>query len=186
MIRILLQNNANNWIDSEDVARNLDLAAHHTLIESEDFQELIPRRAEALAMRLSDTVEPLFGLQKPLGLWEVDILKEWQRQRPALKKIFVSALKVKTKALVSKGVFEVIFPAPGCKYNPGDMDGEELERGNERSELGQSRIVQVCLVPGLRNLAFDRKLVDRISFQRPSTSSAEPGVNIAKPLVIPK
>lgn len=183
----MLQNNANNWTDSEDVARNLDLAVHHTLIGSEHFQnEIIPRRAEALAMRLSATVEPLFGLQKPLDLWEVDILKEWQRQQPALKKIFVSALKVKTKALVSKGIFEVIFPVPGCEYDPEYTEVEILERDNERSELGQSPIVRLCLVPGLRILAFDRKLVDRNSFRRPSNSSAEPGDNVASPLVVPK
>jgi hypothetical protein len=137
-------------------------------------------------MRLSDRVEPLFRLQNPIDLWEVDILKEWQRQRPTLKKIFVSALKVKTKALVSKDIFEVIFPVPGCKYDPEHTEVERLERDNGRSELGQSPIVRLCLVPGLRKFAFDRKLVDYNSFRRPSTSSAEPGDNIASPLVIPE
>ena len=137
-------------------------------------------------MRLSDRVEPLFGLQNPLDLWEVDIIKEWQRQRPALKKIFVSALKVKTKALVSKDIFEVIFPVPGGKYDPEHTELERLERDNGRFELGQSPVVQLCLVPGLRKFAFDRKLVDYNSFRRPSTSSAEPGDNIASPLVIPE
>ena len=137
-------------------------------------------------MRLSDRVEPLFGLQNPLDLWEVDIIKEWQRQRPALKKIFVSALKVKAKALVSKNIFEVIFPVPGRKYDPEHTELERLERDNGRFELGQSPVVQLCLVPGLRKFAFDRKLVDYNSFRRPSTSSAEPGDIIASPLVIPE
>jgi hypothetical protein len=137
-------------------------------------------------MRLSDRVELLFGLQNPLDLWEVDILKEWQRQRPTLKKIFVSALKVKTKALVSKYIFEVIFPVPGCEYEPEHTDVERLERDNGRSELGRSPIVRLCLVPGLRKLEFDRKLVDYNSFRRPSASSAEPGDTVASPLVIPE
>ncbi|KIW09897.1 hypothetical protein PV08_11998 [Exophiala spinifera] len=172
-------------MDGEDVARNLDLAVHHSLIESEDFQqEVIPRRAEALAMRLSERVKPLFGLQNPLDLWEVDILEEWQQQRPQLKKIFISALKVKTKALVSKDIFEVIFPLPGCKYDPKHMESERLEQDNGSSELGQSPIVRLCLVPGLRKFAFDKKHVDYNSFRRPSPSFAEPGDGIVGPLVI--
>lgn len=135
-------------------------------------------------MRLSETVEPLLGLQNSLDLWEVDILKEWQRQRPALKKIFESAIKVKTKALVSKDIFEVVFPVPGCEYDPKHTEVERLERDHRGSGSGQSPIVRLCLVPGLRKFAFDRKLVDYNSFRRPSTSSTEAGGNIASPMVL--
>lgn len=128
-------------------------------------------------------MEPLFSLQNPLDLWEVDILTEWQRQRSILKKIFISSLRVKTKALVSKDIFEVIFPAPGCEYDPEHTEVERLERD---FELGQSPTVRLCLVPGLRKFAYKRKFVDYNSFRRPSASSAEPGDNIASPLVIPE
>ena len=82
-----MQTGANTGADGEDVARNLDFAAHHTLIESEYFQEaLIRRRAEALAGRISATIVPHFGLHKPLALWEVDILTEWNRKETSTRK----------------------------------------------------------------------------------------------------
>lgn len=148
------------------------------MIEDEYFQEdLIPRRAEALAQDLSTIVEPLFSLQ-------VSILKEWQRQQEALKKIFVSALRVKTKALVSRGVFEVIFPVPGCQYDEAHAEIERHERDGR--DLGQTPIVRLCLVPGLRYFSFEKKPVDYNSFRRPSTGSAELGDDITSPLLIPE
>jgi hypothetical protein len=98
------------------------------LIEDKSFQEdLISRRAVDLALDLSDIVEPLFNLQTPLDLWREDILKIWQGQQETLKRIFVSALKVKTKAVVSRGVFEVIFPVPGCQYDEAHAEIERHE-----------------------------------------------------------
>jgi hypothetical protein len=179
MIHLLVQTGANAGADGEDVARNLDFAAHHTLIESEYFQEaIIRRRAEALAGRISATIVPLFGLQKPLALWEVDILTEWNRKRPALEKMFVSALRIKARALVSKDMFEVIFPPQAYKYDLGLMEVEELERD------GGGSLVRLCLVPGLRKYAFDRKLVDYNSFRKPGSGPEGPSDLIAKPIVI--
>ena len=185
IIHSLVQTGANARADGEDVARNLDFATHHTLIESEYFQkDLIPRRAEALAVRISATIAPLFGLQRPLALWKVDILKELNRQRPALKRIFVSALRIKARALVSKDVFEVVFPPQGYKYDRGLMEVEKLERDGGGSLLGQTSLVRLCLVPGLRKYAFDRRLVDYNSFRKPGSGPEGPSDLIAKPIVI--
>ena len=148
------------------------------MIEDEYFQEdLIPRRAEALAQDLSTIVEPLFSLQ-------VSILKEWQRQQEALKKIFVSALRVKTKALVSRGVFEVIFPVPGCQYDEAHAEIERHERDGR--DLGQTPIVRLCLVPGLKYFSVEKNLMDYNSFRISSTGSAELGDDITSPLIIPE
>jgi hypothetical protein len=184
IIHLLLQIDANAGADGEDVARNLDFAAHHTLIESEYFQQvLIPRRAEALAIRLSATIVPLFALQKPLTLWEVDILTEWKRKRPALERMFVSALRIKARALVSKDMFEVVFPPQACECNQF-MEVENLERDSGGSPQGQTSLVRLCLVPGLRRYAFDRKLVDYNSFRKPGSGPAGPSDLIASPIVI--
>jgi hypothetical protein len=137
-------------------------------------------------MRLSATVEPLFTLQNPFDIREADILQDWQHHRSALKKIFVSALRVKTKALVSQGVFEVTFPVSGHDFDPAHTDVEELERDAGSSELVKSPFVRLCLVPGLRTFSFDRKLVDYNSFRQPSASSAEVGDVISSPLIIAK
>lgn len=175
---------ANAGADGEDVARNLDFAAHHTLIESKYFQALIRRRAEALTVRISTTIMPLFGLQKPLALWEVDILAEWNRKRPALEKMFVSALRIKARALVSKDMFEVVFPPQAHKYNRKLMEVENLERDSGGSLLARTFLVRLCLVPGLRKYAFDRKLVDYNSFRKPGSDPEGPSDPIASPLVI--
>lgn len=180
----LLPRDANHSIDGEDVAYNLDLAVHHTLITGKDFQEeLIPRRAEALAKSLSKKLEPLFTLQNPVEQWKLNILKEWQGQRHVLQRIFESALKVKTMALVTKDTFEVIFPATGHVYDP---EHTELERNNHCAEANQPPLVRVCLVPGLRKFANDRKVVDYNSFRRPSDDRLEIGDIVASPLVIPE
>jgi hypothetical protein len=185
IIHLLVQTGANAGADGEAVARNLDFAAHHTLIESEYFQEdLIRRRAEALAIRISATILPLFGLQKPLALWEVDILTELNRKRPALEKMFVSALRIKARALVSKDMFEVVFPPQAYKYDRGLMEVEKLERDSGGSLLGQTSLVRLCLVPGLRKYAFDRKLVDYNSFRKPGSGPEGPSDLIAKPIVV--
>jgi hypothetical protein len=155
------------------------------LIESEYFQEaLIRRRAEALTVRISTTIVPLFGLQKPLALWEVDILTEWNRKRPALEKMFVSALRIKARALVSKDMFEVVFPPQAHKYNRELMEVENLERDSGGSLLARTSLVRLCLVPGLRKYAFDRKLVDYNSFRKPGSDPEGPSDPIANPLVI--
>jgi len=168
--------------DGEDVARNLDFAVHHGLVESQYYQhELIPRRAEALVDRLSATLTPLFGLHKPLEEWEEDILNEWDRKRPELHTIFVCALRIKARALVSKDMFEVVFPVPRDKYDPGLMKVEMLSDGDGPME---QKAVRLCLVPGLRKYTYDRKRVDYNSFSRPGSSSDGPSDLIAKPIVI--
>ena len=168
-----------------DVARNLDFAAHWTLIESEYYQkDLILRRAEALALQLSTVVAPLFGLQQALDLWDVDILKEWERQRPTLIKMFVSALKIKARALVSKDMFEVIFPAQGSGFHLSLMEPEETERSRGSSTPEESSFVKLCLAPGLQKYPFDRKRVDYNSFRRPGGSVDESAVKIVEGVVI--
>jgi hypothetical protein len=179
-----LQTGANVGVDGEDVARNLDFAAHHTLIESDYFQALIGRRAETLADRISVTIKPLFGLQKPLDQWKVNILTKWDQRRPQLEKMLVSALRVKTKALVSKDIFEVVFPPQAYEYDGEIMEVEELERDSGGSLLGQTSLVRLCLRPGLRKYAFDRKLVDYNSFRKPGSCPEGPSDLIAKAIVL--
>ncbi|EXJ77706.1 hypothetical protein A1O3_09935 [Capronia epimyces CBS 606.96] len=168
--------------DGDAVVRNLDFAAHHTLIESPYYQdELIPRRAKALAIRASEMIQPLLGLQKSLGLWEVDILEMWTRQRPRLEDVFVSALKIKAKALVCKDIFEVIFPSPGDAFD-GELMEEEKSIVGEK--LDKTSCVQLCLVPGLRKFPFDRKLVDYNSFRKPQQFTDDASDLIAEAVVL--
>ncbi|OCL11765.1 hypothetical protein AOQ84DRAFT_361217 [Glonium stellatum] len=169
--------------DGDDAARNLDFAAHHSLIESEYFQQnLISTRAKALAARISAAIAPLFRLKKPLELWDVDIMKKLDQRLPALIDMFKSALRIKTRALVSKDIFEVVLPLQGNHFDQGFMEDEELN--SVCSPPGEAPLVRLCVVPGLRKYGFDRKLVDYNSFRKPGFESTGQSDVIAKAVVI--
>ena len=145
---------------------------------------IIHRRADELASDLTAIVEPLFSLQTPLDPSKVNMLEDWQRQQETLKTIFISALKIKTKAVVSRGVFEVVFPVPGCQYDEAHAEIERLERDGR--DLRQTPTVRLCLVPGLRYFSVEKKSIDYNSFRPPSTGSAVLGDYITSPLIIPE
>ena len=81
-------------------------------------------------------------------------------------------------------MFEVVFPPQAYKYDREVMEVEELERDSGGSLLEQTSLVRLCLVPGLRKYAFDRKLVDYNSFRKPGSGPEGPSDLIAKPIVI--
>jgi hypothetical protein len=171
------------WADGDDVARNLDFATYHSLIKEDYFQQhLIPTRAKALAARISTTITPLFQSQRPLALWEVDILKELDKHLPALIKMFESALRIKTRALVSRDIFEAVFPRQGSSYDQGLMDDEKPYSGGLLQ--GQTPLIRLCLAPGLRKYKFERKLVDYNGFRKSGSGLQEPSDTIAKAVVI--
>jgi len=64
------------------------------------------------------------------------------------------------------------------------MDVEELERDSGGSLPGQTSLVRLCLVPGLRKYTFDRKLVDYNSFRKSGSGPEGPSDLIAKPIAI--
>lgn len=114
----------------------------------------------------------------------MDPFTTWNRNRAALESVFGSALKIKTRAFVSKDIFEVILPQQGSEYDPQLMETEDLDRDNGSSTRESASRVRLCLVPGLRKYPYDRKLVDCNSFRRPDGDSWGPFDPIAKPLVI--
>src|SRR4051794_33966396 len=96
--------------DGAIVLRNLDLAATESLVKSDHFQrDVIPEKARALAISLSQTLEPLFT-ENPgstmdwdwdgFATWR-DVPDEWRERRDRLTKMFEVALKVKADSCLN-------------------------------------------------------------------------------------
>jgi len=96
--------------------------------------------------------------------------------------MFESALRIKTRALVSKDVFEAVLPLQGSSYDKGLMDNEKPYSGGLLQ--GQTPLVQLCLAPGLRKYEFERKLVDYNSFRKPGSDLQGPSDTITRAVVI--
>jgi hypothetical protein len=149
-------------IDGEDVARNLDFAAHHTLINNEYFQrDIIPMRAAELAKRLRLALDPVLEAEKAYSGWRTDISNLWKPRLAALKYIFEFALRIKTKVLVTQDMFEIVLPAHGDSYDERLMQVENGLPANESSR------VLLAVAPGLQRFEYNRQMVDYNSFRLP-------------------
>jgi hypothetical protein len=149
-------------IDGEDVARNLDFAAHHTLINNEYFQrEIIPMRAAELAKRLRLALDPVLKAEKAYSGWRTDISSLWKPRLAALKYIFEVALRIKTKVLVTQDMFEIVLPAHGDSYDERLM---QVENGLPANKFSR---VRLAVAPGLQRFEYNRKMVDYNSFRLP-------------------
>lgn len=161
-------------IDGEDVARNLDFAAHHTLINNEYFQrEIIPMRAAELAKRLRLALDPVLKAEKAYSGWRTDISSLWKPRLAALKYIFEVALRIKTKVLVTQDMFEIVLPAHGDSYDERLM---QVENGLPANKFSR---VRLAVAPGLQRFEYNRKMVDYNSFRLP-VPMPNPGFDVMK------
>jgi len=109
-------------IDGWRNLHNLDLTAHHSLIESKQFQENeIPKRAGALAARLSKALATLFPQSSNdagnamFEAWgEPHDVSENRRFR--LLGIFEKALKLKAETVTTDQQYEFIVFPPGTSH----------------------------------------------------------------------
>jgi hypothetical protein len=110
------------------------------------------------------------------------MLKELDKHLPALAKMFESALRIKTRALVTKDVFEVVLPPQGSSYDRSLMDVEKPYSGG--LPQAQTPLVRLCLAPGLRKYEFERKSVDDNSFCKFGSGPQGPSDTIMRAVVI--
>lgn len=157
----------------------MDLFTNKTLIASQYFQKIqIPNRADDLASRLSDALQPLLELQiSPAGS-STKVLEKWASKRNSIKRVFEKALRIKTTALVSHDVYEVILPARG------DVFDERLMSEDGKSALTGLRVVRLAVAPGLRGFEFQRQQVDYNSFRLPGSSAEQKFDLIRKAMVV--
>jgi hypothetical protein len=125
---------------------------------------MIPRLASKLERRLLLTFGPI--LQSRPERNEEDGKADEALLRERLVGIFSDALELKLLTMVSKDMFECIWPS---LETPFDLDTMETERTRfciDDVESYDLRRVTLVLVPGLRLYEYDRQMVDYFGFKR--------------------
>ena len=135
--------------------RNLDFAAHQSVVNDDHFQNIfLGRTATKLADRLLDEL----GLfTKAKGRNEV---------KKRFESVFRYALDVKTQVIVGKYTFGTIWPSSGSAYEESLMKTQSAESvvgHGEMSNCGPLK-VKLPLVPGLRFYSREKMSVDYCSF----------------------
>ena len=95
---------------------NLELAAYDSLIDNNDFKEiLVPRRAKELTARLLRALAPLFSnaLNAPIAVPWGDSLEVDKERRFRLAEIFEAALHLKASMVRVDQSFEFVIYPPG-------------------------------------------------------------------------
>jgi hypothetical protein len=176
---------ADQGTDGEITLRNLDFAAHTSLIEEEFFQEhVIPARASVLADRLIRTLAPLFV--HPVSLQDLhgEVLKTWSAKKWLLKEVFEGALRIKAQATVSKDFFGMVLYSPGTLFDKGVMGSETMEGGRAKAPCSTTPRVKLCLLPSLHVYENDRKIVDYNNFVRRPNGQSSTAIKLTKAIVI--
>lgn len=87
--------------------------------------------------------------------------------RPTLQAIFRAALEIKTSVMVSKDMYQCIWPTPEAIFDPITMETERDKFNPDTAESHMNQMkVRLVLVPGLCVYEHDRQLVDYFGFKR--------------------
>lgn len=93
---------------------NLELAAYDSLVDNNDFKEiLVPRRAKELTARLLRALAPVFSLNAPIAATWGDSLEVDEERCFRLAEIFEAALHLKASMVRVDQSFEFIVHSPG-------------------------------------------------------------------------
>jgi len=147
--------------------RSLDTAVHHSLINEKHFKtELIPEKAEELAIRLSQALTPFYphALTSPLP----DGFRTWgqteeehQERRAKVTSLFENALRLKADLILKEEEYELVTPMPGALFDAASMHVDwESDTGVDPHPNGRSQI-QLCLFPALLSYNDDSQAPDR-------------------------
>ncbi|EFW19490.1 conserved hypothetical protein [Coccidioides posadasii str. Silveira] len=132
---------------TQSSVQNLDLAAHKSLFESKEYQEvIIPLRAEHLADRLATALSPFSNGES--GDWELDNHKK-KDLMDCLTDIFELALKLKVHLLPSgKQYFCLLYP-PGSKFDPKAMVPESRHGDRNIPYPDELSEIEICVFPAI-------------------------------------
>ncbi|CZR65047.1 uncharacterized protein PAC_14947 [Phialocephala subalpina] len=107
---------------------NLDVAAHHSLIEGDNFVDtVLPRKAESLADQLSMALAPLFVqsadtlVDGKFASWGQDD-NTCKTRRECFKQIFETALKLKVATVLTDEQYEFVLCPIGKLYQGSDTN----------------------------------------------------------------
>lgn len=153
--------------DGPSILRSLDTAVHHSLINEKHFKtELIPEKAEELAIRLSQALTPFYPheLTSPLPdgfqTWG-QTEEEHQERRAKVIGLFENALRLKADLILKEEEYELATPMPGALFDAASMHVDwESDTGVDSRFNGRSQI-QLCLFPALFSYNDDSQAAGR-------------------------
>jgi hypothetical protein len=167
--------------------RNLDLAACDSLIKDNQLQkQVIPEKAKALAVLLSQTLAPLFsdnpGSEDELdwdefATWRDDA-EEWKDRRDRLNTMFEIALKLKADSCLNIEDYEMVIYPPGTIFDRETMRAETREGMLDTVNSHEGRAVELCIQaavfaharkPLLNNDSVSEAIISATNFVRKET-----------------
>ncbi|KAI0798416.1 hypothetical protein GGR55DRAFT_554948 [Xylaria sp. FL0064] len=141
---------------------SLDLLAHNSLFSDRYFlKKMIPDKSRDLSNKVFQLLlewDYSENQDQPLG-FDADVSRD-----ELFQPIFVTALTVKAKLLLSNSHYTLVFPTPGTEFDAATMrrhtwryDGYETQRprlqsGHHKSSVqprGEMEVVKLCLFPAL-------------------------------------
>lgn len=145
---------ANCSLDGALALRNLDLAAHGSIITSDDFRNhRIPKLAKELAKRLSKALASLFvnnsldHIQSDLdgfSTWgqEQDV---YEKRRTRLRTIFERGLTAKADSLLNLEGYKIVIYPPGTEFKHATMVAERMEGTERYPDKPDGSTVDFCI-----------------------------------------
>ena len=134
--------------------RNLDLAAHCSIIKNDHFQKYcIPKKAKKLARRLSKTLAPFF-IKDPHHPKQSDLhgfntwgqeKEEYEERRDIFVNIFTYALKTKANSILNLEEYQMVIYPPGTEFDKATMEVEDMGGIPLRKGNFSGRVVELCI-----------------------------------------
>lgn len=133
--------------------RNIDLAARASLTKAHAFQEkTIPDTANNLAIKLSQTLAPLFCKTPEakdetwdgFSTWQDD-KEEWTNRRKRLTDMFKAALRMKADSCLNVEDYEMVIYPPGTRFDKKTMRTEIIAGMQNKTNSHQGRVVGICI-----------------------------------------
>jgi hypothetical protein len=176
---------ADKIVDGEITLRNLDFAAHTSLIEEEFYQHhIIPARASVLADRILRTLAPLFTSSDGLQDGDGEAPTMWLAKKAPLTEVFENALRIKAQVTVSKDLFEMVLYSPETTFDQDFMVSETMDGGRAKIPSSSTSRVKLCLLPSLHLYKHNRKIVEYNNFIRRPYDRRSAAVRLTKAVVV--
>jgi hypothetical protein len=182
--------------------RNLDLSARNSLIKDIDFRRGLPKKADELSVKLSQTLAPIFSHDTEVPLketwdgfatWDHDC-EEWQERRALLVEVFTKALEIKADSTLNNVDYEMVMYPPGTKYDKNAMTMETTEGTIDLKDHGDCTI-QLCVEAAVYMYArkdledsatLSEAIITSKNFVRKEASQREGMTPIVKAVVVLK
>ena len=130
------------------------MATRASLTRSMAFQEKeIPETAKTLAIKLSQTLAPLFS-KTPEARDEIDWdgfatwhddMEEWTGRRKRFEDMFTAALKTKADSCLNTEDYEMVIYPPGTKFNQKTMGTQIISGLKNPATTQDDQAIGLCI-----------------------------------------